>query len=70
MPKLNRWITAKKTCPVFSPDLVKAITDLGGNLAGGNFEMKQVVNVNTSNHEKIIKLLEQNGYEVVNGDEG
>jgi hypothetical protein len=69
MPKLNRWILAKKDCPAFSGELAKQLADLGANLGGGRFEICQVINVNAMNREKVIALLRQNGFTITDADE-
>jgi len=69
MPKLNRWIVAKKNCPLFKGELAKQISDLGANLAAGSFEIRQVINVNAMNREKVIELLQQNGFTVTDSDD-
>lgn len=69
MPKLHRWIIAKKHCHTFSGDMVKELTDLGANLADGSCEIRQVIHVNAMNRERVIALLEQHGFSVVDTEE-
>lgn len=70
MPRLNRWILAKKDCPLFKGELAKQLADLGANLAAGSFEIRQVINVNAMNRERVIELLQQNGFTVTDADDG
>jgi hypothetical protein len=64
MPKLKRWLKAKRTLPVFSHELQKALTQLGVNMAGSDHEISETICVNAQNRETVITLLERHGFVV------
>lgn len=64
MPKLKRWLKAKKNVQVFSRELLNELTRLNVSLAGSDHEISQTIHVNSKNREAVIELLEKNGYEV------
>lgn len=64
MPKLSRWIVARKMVAVFPQEVLKELVELGANLGGGWCQVHQHLHVNPENREKIIALLEAHGYRV------
>ncbi len=62
MPKLHRWLKAKKLLPVFSRALEDELTRLGVNIAGIDREISETVCVNAHNREAVIALLERHGF--------
>jgi len=69
MPRLQRWIVARKIVPVFSTETAKKLTDLGANLGDGDFNLHQIVNVNFRNREKVIELLIADGFSVTDAED-
>ncbi len=64
MPKLKRWLRVKRSTPVLTKDLIEKLTKLGASIAGGEFEVYQIINVNPENKEEVTELLEKNGYSI------
>jgi hypothetical protein len=62
MPKLHRWLKARKFLPVFSHQLQDELTALGVNMAGSDHEISETICVNAKNRETVIALLEQHGF--------
>lgn len=64
MPKMSRWIVARKMVAVFPQEVLKELVELGANLGGGWCQVHQHLHVNPENREKVIALLEAHGYRV------
>ncbi len=69
MPKLSRWIVAKKMMHLFPTEVLQKLLAMGANIGGGWCEIHQHINVSPQNRDEVVAYLESQGYDVVDAEE-
>lgn len=69
MPKLSRWIVAKKMMHLFPTEVLQKLLSMGANIGGGWCEIHQHINVSPQNRDEVVAYLESLGYEVLDAEE-